>query len=362
MTYKNLFIADKPARCETHAFVSRQGPIDSIVRAVESGTCSSFVLFGAPGTGKSTFLESLGAFLPAAVCIARISTRNPETLRSLRTFVDDICGRIAIASGEDLPVPEADSDLLRLARFLEACDRRLRERDRRLLLAIDDCEIVDEAIGENILPEDLLAMIRESIQTSRQIAWLFASGLPIRELPHVPWTSYLIGARTVEMPMFSLDETRQLLTDPMRFCPGSVLKNETPSFDARVWGAHGVENIHEQSGGWPVLVQWIASTAIDAINESAEPVLTPELFEVVLDRAVERCDPVFCELLTGSCVFGEWDYVQGFRSSVFQLMPVNMDLRSALRRSGLVVAENNTCRLRAPIMRRWLHWQLAPTK
>jgi hypothetical protein len=117
-------------------------------------------------------------------------------------------------------------------------------------MSIDEYENIDLKIGQNVFPEDLLSTIRESIQTHRCITWIFAGSHEISELPHAPWTSYLISARTIEIPMFTLDETRLLLTEPLKH---SSLWNQgssgRPHFDEKFWGEGGIEHIHKEAGG-----------------------------------------------------------------------------------------------------------------
>jgi hypothetical protein len=72
-------------------------------------------------------------------------------------------------------------------------NERLLAEGRRLLLALDEYENIDQKIGEGVFTEDLLATLRESIQTHRRIVWIFAGSHDITELTHAPWTSYLVS-------------------------------------------------------------------------------------------------------------------------------------------------------------------------
>ena len=96
-------------------------------------------------------------------------------------------------------------------------DHFLRNEDKRLLIAFDEYENIDMKIGQGVFSEDLLATIRESIQVHRNITWIFAGAHEINELLNAPWSSYLVSARTIEVPMFTLSETRLLLTEPLKY-------------------------------------------------------------------------------------------------------------------------------------------------
>ena len=94
-------------------------------------------------------------------------------------------------------------DLPSLFATLGSANDRLAQENRRLIVAIDEYEYLDEKIGEGVFPLGLLATLRKSIQTHHQITWLFAGSHDIAELTHAPWSSYLVSARTIEMPLFS---------------------------------------------------------------------------------------------------------------------------------------------------------------
>ena len=166
------------------------------------------------------------------------------------------------------PLPD---DLPGLFRFLTTVNDRLAAAQKRLLLAVDEYEALDAKIGAGVFPHDLLDTLRESIQTHRRLTWIFAGSHEITELPHASnpgWTSALVSARTIEVPAFTLAETRLLLTEPLKHSSlwrGNEAKR--PRFDPAFSGDHdgeakgsGVDYIHEQAGGWPHLVQFIAET------------------------------------------------------------------------------------------------------
>lgn len=105
------------------------------------------------------------------------------------------------------------------------CNQILEGHDRRLLISIDEYENIDQKIRDRVFPEDLLATFRESIQSHRHIVWVFAGSHEITELC-APWTSYLVSARTIEVPLFSDKETRLLLTEPLKH--SSLWRDDDP--------------------------------------------------------------------------------------------------------------------------------------
>ncbi len=77
-------------------------------------------------------------------------------------------------------------------RALTEANEWLDHEERRLLLTVDEYEFLDTKIGEGVFSTDLLAMVRESIQTHRRIIWMFAGSHHVSEPCIAPWSSYLV--------------------------------------------------------------------------------------------------------------------------------------------------------------------------
>jgi hypothetical protein len=245
--------------------------------------------------------------------------QNPEAFTSLNLLADHLVREVsrvfgvgvwdANASYWDDPNTTWDQarlpsrtpkDLKDLFGFLSECNQILERGDRRLVISVDEYENIDQKIGQGVFPEDLLAMFRESIQSHRRITWIFAGSHEISELANAPWTSYFVSARTVEVPLFSEKETRLLLTEPLKY--SSLWRDDDPSrprphFESAFWGEGGIERVHTEACGWPHLVQLIAETVVDLLNDEAGMQVTSPLLECALDRAIVSGHNVLYELL-----------------------------------------------------------------
>jgi hypothetical protein len=223
-------------------------------------------------------------------------------------------------------------------------------------LAVDEYEGIDTKIGEGVFKMDLLRMLRESVQAHRQLTWVFAGSHEISELRHAEWPSYLISARTIEVPLFTLSETHLLLTEPLKYSP--LLPRDDPRrphFDVAFWGEGGIERIHAEAAGWPHLVQLIAETIVDLLNQEGAHTVMPDLFQRALSKAVVRGDTVLRQLLENECRLpGEWEYLSQFRRHDLQPPPDDDNVYRSLRRRLMVTEENGQWRLRVPLMQRWL--------
>ncbi len=199
-------------------------------------------------------------------------------------------------------------------------------------------------------------MLRESIQTHRRIVWLFAGSHAIEELTHAEWSSYLISARTVEVPAFTEAETRLLLTEPMKH---SRLferdESKRPRFEPGFWGEDGIARIQAETAGWPHLVQLLAETAVDLCNERQRPLVDAALLDDAIAKAVTAGDTVLRQLLKGESSEADWAWLVGFRRLDALPIPEDEAVFLSLRRRWLVVnAGPGECRLRVPLLLRWL--------
>lgn len=271
--------------------------------------------------------------------------QSPEAFESLPSLT----ATLARSVQPDLAPERAPADLKGLFRFLDEWNKHLESDGRRVVLALDEYEQIDAKIGARIFPVELLDTLRESIQSHRAITWLLAGSHEITELPNAPWTSYLVSARLIEVPPFTLAETRLLLTEPLRRSPLFQDDSKRPRFPEPFWGEGGIERIHRETGGWPHLVQLLAETFIDILNDEGAHSVTPGDFQRACERAIVRGHTVFYQLLRGeSTLPGEWEYLEGFRGIGYQPPPADLRVARSLKHRELVLEENGTWRFACP--------------
>ncbi|MDZ7369109.1 MAG: ATP-binding protein [candidate division KSB1 bacterium] len=352
-----VFRAGDPVNREQEAFVPRYGVVGDLDKQIMLSTgCPGLVLYGRRRMGKSTVLHNLNGFLPDTVIPVVISMQDAQAFTSLADLLHLISQQLLLAVGGETGNTAANINLNLFMQWLAQSNKKLKAAGRRVLLAIDEYENIDRKLGEKIFPEDLLVTVRESIQTHRQITWIFAGSHDITELKHAEWPSYLVSARTIEVPLFTPEETRLLLTEPMKFSPLWPKDDpKRPRFAPEFWGENGIERIHREAGGWPHLVQLIAETIVDLINDETKRQVDAELFERSLNKAIVSGHNVLYQLLRGeSTLPGEWEYLSAFRKREMQPPPEDEAIYTSLRRRLLVEEENGQWRLRVPLMARWL--------
>jgi hypothetical protein len=358
-----VFRAGDPVDRDREAFLYRDAVFHELERQVMLASgCPGLLIYGRRRVGKTTLLQNLPGFLPPGVAVASLSMQQAAAFTSLESFTRLLAEQALAACPTELEglADGAPRDLQGLEVFLAAVDERMKRSDRHLLLAIDEFENLDVKIGEGVMPVDLLAVVRESIQRHRRIIWAFAGSHSIAELTHAPWTSYLVSARTVEIPLFEPEETRLLLTEPLKHSTlWRNLEARRPRFQPGFWGTDGIERIHAETGGWPHLVQLVAEAVVDLVNDAGVEGADPAILERAFDKAVGRGDNVLMELVEReSKLPGEWDYVRAFRAVDFQPLPDDEAVARSLRRRLLVVEKAGRFRLRVPLMGRWLRQRL----
>lgn len=350
-----IFRSGDPANREMEAFVPRFSVLSYLDQLLMSNIGYGLVLYGRRRMGKSTILNNLKGFLPDTVVPVFISMQDPQAFTSLADWMSHLAEKLAAVLPQSSASTSAPADLSNFMRVLSDYNAHLQETNKRILLAIDEYENLDRKLGEKVFPEDLLVTIRESIQTHRNITWIFAGSHEITELKHAEWPSYLVSARTIEVPMFTMAETRLLLTEPLKFSPLFKDESKRPRFEPGFWGENGIERIQEQAGGWPHLAQLIAETIVDVINDADQRQVDDTLFEAALNKAIVSGHNVLYQLLRGECTLpGEWEYLSAFRARETQPLPGDEAIYVSLRRRLLMEEESGHWRLRVPLMVRWL--------
>lgn len=363
-----VFRAGDPVEQAGEAFLPRFRVLEELEgQVLLAGGCPGILLRGPRRMGKSSLLKNVRGFLPKEVSVVFVSLQSARLFSSVAGFV----GGLAQAVVAGLPALPALAgiggrvranppvDLAGFAGFLEGCNADLERAGQRLVLALDEYEMLDEKLRAGVFTTDLLATLRESIQSHRRIIWAFSGNADITELTGADWTSYLISVRTLAVPCFTPEETHLLLTEPLKHSAlGDADKAKSALFWREFWGAGGIGRIHAEAGGWPYFVQLIAETAVTLANESATGAgaLTPALLERALDASVERGRNAFHQLVRSPCrVPGEWEYLAAFAGRESQPPPPDAAVRRALHRRQLCVeAANGEWRLRVPLMARWL--------
>ena len=183
---RQVFRAGDPVNRRQEAFVPRTNVIGKLEQQVMLSTgCPGIILYGRRRRGKSTVLTNLtgSGFLPDSVRSAVVSMQDPNAFTSLASLTGLLVREVPAEIRGDNG-PESIETLPDFFDFLRRAHDKLASREERLLLALDEYENIDRKIGEGVFHLDLLHTIRESIQTHRNITWVFAGSHTIEDLPN----------------------------------------------------------------------------------------------------------------------------------------------------------------------------------
>lgn len=352
-----LFRAGDPVLPDSEAFVAQHEFIAALEHEIMAGPgCPGILLYGRRRLGKSTIIRNVDRFLPETVMTLVVSMQNAAAFTSEVTFSTLLAREI----GRVYPAARQESEPTNLKEFYEfltSVDGLLTREGRRLLLSIDEYEEIDIRIGSGVFSQDFPAMLRESVQSHRRITWLFTGSHHFSELRNVRWSSYLVSLRTIELTTFTPEETRLLLTEPMKHSKIPHAQEAGGLYGPLFWGDGGVGRIHEETGGWPHLVQLVASTVVDLCNQKGLDRADAAVLDNAFAKAVVSGDTVLAELMLYGSEEHEaaWRYLIGFRTADTQPPPADVDLGFLLKRYLLVgEADSGNWVLRVPLMYRWL--------
>ena len=225
------------------------------------------------------------------------------------------------------------------------------------MLGIDEFGELDRRIGLKQFTEDFAATLRESVQSHRRIIWVFAGSHHFNDLPNVRWSSYLVSLRTLELPPFTPEETRLVLSQPLKNSRRKEAQAAVAAFGTGFWGEGGMDRIHAEAGGWPHLVQLIASTVVDLCNTQDKDRADATILDAALAKSVVSGDSVLGELMLyrSEEYPAAWSYLSAFRKQDTQPPPDDDALRLTLKRHLLVQeTAGGEWTLRVPLMLRWL--------
>jgi len=294
--------------------------------------------------------------------VAYVSMQSAEAFTSTDHWAAHV-GRTSARACPEAAELAAVLDLAGLAAFLRELDARLSSAGRRLLIALDEYEVIDEKTGTGQLSADILMQIRAAIQHHRQIRWLISGVHHFSEMKHGDWASTFSACQMVEVRPFTAPETHELLTEPLKHARAFGARPlPEQGFFKTFWQPGMIEAIHQESQGWPALVQGLAREVCRACNE--RNVLEPDeaMLEPAFSRACSSLNSTLATLLleqeTKEPARSAALWLKTFRTAQEQTPPMDEAVRDLLRRHELIAdLSAPRWRLRVPLMQRYLETQ-----
>ncbi|PDV97166.1 hypothetical protein A9Q02_19040 [Candidatus Chloroploca asiatica] len=216
------------------------------------------VVYGPRRFGKSSFLQQLPRLLPIDVVYAFESAQNGAFRESDRGFCFGLARALyrdaQQAAGIRLPEPQRpdfhEAPFGTLDDYLDTLEQQL--GDRFLLLALDEFELIGQALHTGSLSLRVLDHLRYMIQHRSRLALIFGGLNTLEELgPN--WTSYFINVQPLEILYLTPEASRELLENP------------DPQFNLR-YEAGVIEAILTLTRCQPYLLQAMGAAMVNLAN------------------------------------------------------------------------------------------------
>lgn len=261
----NPYVAGNPVRGDL--FVGREDIMTKLKNKwIERNQLASVVLFGHRRMGKSSILLNLNTCLSSdvSIIVAYFSMHSTSNIKNanglLYNLSDAIYKSIPATHQQRLGKPEqqrffqGDPQKVFSEFVLEKLGKILEEHEQKLIVAIDEFEVIEDLIDENKLSKSLLEFWRSLIQTHTYFILIFAGLYTLEEMTKDYWSPFYGSVDKIQVSFLDYDDSKKLITNP------------TTDFDAD-YDPETVEEIYELTHGQPYLIQLICSNLVDFVND-----------------------------------------------------------------------------------------------
>jgi len=244
-------------------FVGRE----DILRELEElwsrpGQVPSVVIYGHRRMGKSSILRNLGARFGTSTLVVDFNMQRVGQVNNTR----ELLYSLALAIYDHLPSPMqtkisepdeskflASSPTLAFDRYLKSFDRI--RSDQRLIIAVDEFELIEERIIVGRLDTELLAFWRGLIQTYSWFVTAFAGLHTLEDMTSDYWHPLFGSVQRIPVSFLAPRAARQLITQPTLDFPLD-------------YDATAVDTILTLTGGQPYLIQLIGHMLVTTFNRT----------------------------------------------------------------------------------------------
>jgi hypothetical protein len=320
--------------------------------------------------GKSSILRNLNRIADANAIVVCLDMQDTawvgHTGELLLDFAEAIHSKAAKAGLDAGPAPaKADYADLGAARrslntFLGRLDSQM--AGRRLILAIDEYEIIEKGIVEGRIDSDLPGYLRAKVSQYRWLALVFAGLHTLEEMGHDYQAAFgSAAAEHIRVGYLPRDDAIRLITQPH------------PDF-ALEYASDLREELYRLTYGQPYLLQRLCWELVNRWNErflrggettpreltmdDLAPVLTPDFYAAAgyyFDGVWSNVTEGERQLLRAMAgrVEGAWKPVELASAAVQSEATIHASLE-LLRRHDVILEEAGGVRFAAELMRRWV--------
>lgn len=218
----------------------------------------SVLLHGHRRMGKSSILHNLAQFLDdKQVALAILSMQELGEVAGAKEFLRPLARKIqraiqTTATDEELALFDKLGPYEAFEEFLHKMKEK--KAERRLMIAIDEYEKLDELMNENIIESRLLEFIRALIDENPWLCFVFAGNHTHNELDQEHWQRLFRTVLSFRVSFLSEVDARLLLTAP------------TPDFPMSYEPAV-LEHAVQLTAGQPFLLQLLGYSLLERLND-----------------------------------------------------------------------------------------------
>ncbi len=215
----------------------------------------SVVLFGHRRMGKTSILRNVAKSSGADTQVVYV---NLQPLGAISEGMGEVFLAISdeISDAINLSPPDTD-ELLKLPQrtfklYLQQAIQKL--DNKRLIIALDEFETIEDLINAQQLPPNFMAVLRGFVQMSPKIAFAFAGLHTLEEMTEDYFQPFFASVIPIRVGFLNRATTRQLLANPN---PDFLLTYE----------AEAMDRIYDLTSGQPYLVQLLGFLLVRRYNE-----------------------------------------------------------------------------------------------
>jgi outer membrane protein assembly factor BamB len=277
--FQNPYYTGTPVQ-DQHMFYGREEEFAFLQEDfVHSSANTVVVLYGQRRSGKSSLLYQLlqrpilSPHIPVRIDMQH-ETLNFSTgkfLRSLAINIHKELRKHAIALRQPQKTDFDEDPILALDMFLDDVEAVLGER--KIVILIDEFEILEDKVKKNELDADIFDYLRSLMQHWRCIHFLLAGTHTIKELTAEYWSVFFNIAIHRRLAKFAKKAAEQLITEPV------AEKLEYDPF--------AIEKIHQLTGDQPYLIQLVCHSLVRHCNKEQKNYVTINDVNIVQEKVME---------------------------------------------------------------------------
>ncbi|UOG93716.1 MAG: hypothetical protein L3K52_08315 [Candidatus Thiothrix sulfatifontis] len=284
----NPYVAGSPLQERDNTmFVGRRDILLAIEKYILNTEQSpSLLLYGRRRTGKSSTLLNLprSRFEPVYIDCQDAKWHESDQAFCYNLAHDLFNVLYQSDSVRGLRQPQIEqfdkNAFTQLDQFLTQAQKIAEQRGKRILLAFDEYEELENSIINGDISEKVLGKLRNLIQHSKSIVVLVSGSHRFEELTRLNWANYLINTRTLELSYLDAESARELLTKPV------------PELH---YAAGVVDDIIRITHCQPYLLQAVASELVNYLNSKQQTTATPDDLNTALEKTLVSASAYFSD-------------------------------------------------------------------